>query len=96
MLFRSREPEDGVGLEALGVIQSRQGKECTIDIGASINEIERLTIGLGGRHGGGLGAGGQGQGWLIELPAHAINDAQQSRLADHFRLQLTLARKIHE
>ena len=31
-----------------------------------------------------LGAGGQGQGWLIELTAHVVNDTEQRRLADHF------------
>ena len=33
-----------------------------------------------------LGAGGQCQRCFIELTTHAINDTQQSRLADHFRL----------
>jgi hypothetical protein len=32
-----------------------------------------------------LGAGSQCQRRFIELTAHAINDTQQSRLADHFR-----------
>ena len=39
-----RKAKDGVGLETLGIIESRQGKERTIDIGAPIDEIERLTL----------------------------------------------------
>ena len=45
------EAEDGVGLEALGIVQGRQGKERAIDIGAPINQVERLTAGLGAWHG---------------------------------------------
>jgi hypothetical protein len=43
-----------------------------------------------------LGAGGQGQGWFIELTAHTVNNTQQGRLADHFRLDLTLSWEVHE
>ena len=48
---RRRKTEDGVGLEAFGIIQSRQGEERTIDIGAPVDQVERLAAGLGGRHG---------------------------------------------
>jgi len=43
-----------------------------------------------------LGAGGQGQRWFIELTAHAVNDTQQGRLADHFCLDLALSWEVHE
>ena len=46
-----REAEDGVGLEALGIIHRREGEESTIDIGAPIDQIERLAVGFEARHG---------------------------------------------
>ena len=46
-----REAEDGVGLETFGIIHRRQGEEGTIDVGAPIDQVERLAAGIGACHG---------------------------------------------
>ncbi|MCG3778460.1 MAG: hypothetical protein JW388_1181 [Nitrospira sp.] len=46
-----REAEDGVGLKTFGIIHRRQGEEGTIDVRASIDQIERLAAGIVAGHG---------------------------------------------